>query len=295
MGGVDRGGASGGRARGHAGRRAVGRVSRPGGARSGRRGLVRLLRVQARGLPTGRRAPPRPARPAHRGHRRSCPARNARGGAADRADRPVRERGGGSPRRPIRWPAVTGGRGHRHDALPRRQPRADRHPAHPQLVLHRTGRRTAPVAGRAPVPRHRGRPADADHPGHRRRRQDAGGAGVRAPLQGRLRRRLVAQLRSAPVRRRVAGGPGQAAAEPVRGERAGRGRRGRGRPAGAALPERPGGRTLAPHLRQRRGHRGHRAAAALRRRTCPDNVARRTLGWPFRPEQGAAARVLRAR
>ena len=52
---------------------------------------------------------------------------------------------------------------------------------------------------------------------------------------------------------------------------------------------------LAAHLRQRRGHRGHRAAAALRRRTCPDNVARRALGWPFLPEQGAAARVLRAR
>ena len=37
---------------------------------------------------------------------------------------------------------------------------------------------------------------------------------------------------------------------------------GRGRQAGSAVPERAGGRALAPHLRQRGGHRGHRATAA---------------------------------
>ena len=103
------------------------------------------------------------------------------------------------------------------DALPRRQPRADRD----TLVS-----RNSNFTGRDAVLRQlreelrsrgtRGRPAATDHPGHRRRRQDAGGAGVRAPIQGRLRRRLVAQLRAAAVHRRVAGRPGQAAAGAVR-------------------------------------------------------------------------------
>ena len=84
--------------------------------------------------------------------------------------------------------------------------------------------------------------------------------------------------------------------EVLRRKRARGGRRHRGRHAGAAVPGRAGGRALAAHLRQRGEHRGDPETC------CPSGGGHVLItsrnekaGRAERPQQDAAARLLRAR